>query len=224
LTPFIVANGSKQGLGIWLVPPPAATAALRQLMRVRPHFPSESALPNKPGSGTFHGSGSYPSFDPHITLADAIPSTVPLQTILSAITSALTDPSPLDAKFSRLERGDHYFRSVYLVVHPSPSLVAVHKHIHDALGCAPATPKFPHLSLAYITDADDADRGHRAALRDALLDVGLVIESESAVKVKAAEGDEYFDGFQGGEIWVIDCSGPVETWKDKVLEKVVLPR
>jgi 2',3'-cyclic-nucleotide 3'-phosphodiesterase len=156
-------------------------------------------------------SGDYPDFHPHITLA-SFPSTTTTSTIIASIPTSL--PSKPQVKFSGLNVGDHFFRSVYLTIHPHPSLLALHDHLR----CGERPPEFPHLSLFYITDQSAASRQERKE------DIAAWVEEDGngSSSVKVSKGDLSIDGFEADEIWVVDCDGPVEGWK--VLHKVTMKK
>ena len=94
--------------------------------------------------------GSYPKFHPHITLA-SLPLSVEnnLTDIEASIATSLN--APLTVKFSSVEIGSHYFRSVYITIEPTSEIMNLHERVHEALHAIPRTPSFPHLSLCYIT-------------------------------------------------------------------------
>ncbi|KAJ7940325.1 hypothetical protein B0H13DRAFT_6486 [Mycena leptocephala] len=154
---------------------------------------------------------SYPKFYPHITLA-SLPDPAPsLDTILSSIPDV---PPALPITFTAVSAGDHYFRSVYIAAHLSPALADLHAHVHAKLGIPANTPKYPHLSLCYISD-DDAAAGERAKYFQELETTGkLRRDGTSSVSLDCGEpGEEdWMSGFQAAEIWVARCEGPVETW------------
>lgn len=161
----------------------------------------------RPKSSQSRSPASYPRFEPHITLASGLPASLSPAAILAAV-----PPRPrgaaLPVRFESLEAGDTYFRSVFLAVHPAPALLALRDHIHGALrarpGVHPASPRFPHMSLCYI---DDAEAGERRAAVDALVGSGRAV-------VRAGEGVavDGLSGYDGAEIWVVRCEGPVEQW------------
>lgn len=162
---------------------------------------------------------SYPKFEPHITLA-SIPEPSPS---LDAIVSSIPDAQPaLPVTFDTVQVGDHYFRSVYVAVHPNPALLELHRHVHENLGIAPKTPKYPHISLCYIND-DDAASGERDKYFQALEKSGKIRKDGSNVSLNCGKpGEEdWLSGFDSPEIWLARCEGPVETWT--VVKKIASP-
>jgi len=152
--------------------------------------------------------GSFPNFEPHVTLAS-----LPLDTPVSAIRACIPqDQKQINIAFRSLEIGSHYFRSVYLAVNLSPELSALHQEVHAALRIDPKTPAFPHVSLCYVTDKD-AEKGLRRQFAESL----RVKEESDGISLGVDdEGDESEDGmagFRADEIWVVRCEGPVETWE-----------
>lgn len=65
---------------------------------------------------------------------------------------------------------------------------------------------------------DDADALLRDVFLERLEENGRIVRGEGSVKLRfGTEDDAWIDGFEGMEIWIIECDGPVRTWK--VLEK-----
>ncbi|KAJ7074160.1 RNA ligase/cyclic nucleotide phosphodiesterase [Mycena amicta] len=150
---------------------------------------------------------SYPHFIPHITLAalpnDPEPTLEQIQAAIPAL------PRSLDVSFDRVEVGDHYFRSVYLVVQPTPDLIALHQHVHKALGITnPRTPKFPHLSLCYISD-NDAAAGERTRYYDAISE--RIRHVGDGISLNT-EGEDWLSLLSSLAICIARCDGPVDTW------------
>ena len=163
-----------------------------------------NSTPNQPEGGL----GSYPKFHPHVTLA-SLPLSAEnnLTDIEASIATFLK--SPLTVKFSSVDIGSHYFRSVYIAIEPTSEIMNLHERIHEALQVIPRTPSFPHLSLCYI-DEKDAAIGEREAFYKDLKDGG---------KIRAGGGldcglveEDWMDCFEANEIWVVQCEGPVNEW------------
>jgi len=141
--------------------------------------------------------------------------------------ACIPDQTALPVTFKSIEVGDTYFRSVYIAIHESPELSALHQRITSQLKnlcCVePRSPCFPHMSLYYI---DDSEPDERQMVADQLLSSGRVIkDGKDRITLDCFSdnhrvGHKLF-GFDGGEIWVVNCQGPVEEWE--VLEKVALP-
>jgi 2',3'-cyclic-nucleotide 3'-phosphodiesterase len=192
------------------VPSEPESALLQQFMNRHP----------KPGA-----EHSFPHFHPHVTLAT-------LQHSSSAerdsIVLTLREAVPLGqrtvpVRFSRVVAGDHYYRSIFVALAPSPDLVSLRAAL--AAADTPHPPAFPHLSLYYIADEE-------AHTRERLLQE---LERENLVR-QAADGHEVvlecgagsgtadgaLAGFTGTQIWIVDCEGPVEGWK--ALDKILLAK
>ncbi|KAF7295460.1 Cyclic phosphodiesterase [Mycena indigotica] len=198
------------GLTLWLVPNETEAQKLEAIMAIRPQA----------GTLINTSEASYPRFDPHVTLAalprDPEPTLEGIQLALPVLSA------PLNVVFDSIEIGDHYFRSVYAAVRPSPDLLALHGHIHQHLNISsPRTPKFPHLSLCYITD-DHAATGERTRYYDALSTRTRTVDDRVRIDCSrdkpAEEAQDWLAGLQMVEIWVVRCDGPVETW---VIEKKI---
>ncbi|KAJ7775193.1 2',3'-cyclic-nucleotide 3'-phosphodiesterase [Mycena metata] len=184
------------GLTLWLVPSPQDSSRLQKIMQIRPNSQSSEA--------------SYPEFYPHITLA-SLPDPAPsLATILSSIPDAQL---ALPITFDAVEVGDHFFRSVYIAVHPTAALRDLHQHVHAKLAIPEKTPKFPHISLCYITD-DDAAAGERTKYFQELEQSGRIRKDTDSVSLNCggSNEDDWLSGFDSPEIWIARCEGPVETW------------
>ncbi|KAJ7156989.1 2',3'-cyclic-nucleotide 3'-phosphodiesterase [Mycena crocata] len=192
------------GVTLWIVPSATDCARLRKIMDARP----SKSQPNS--------EASYPHFYPHITLA-SLPDTVSSHdAIVAAISAGQQAPS---ISFSSVQVGDHYFRSVFLAVHPSAALLELHRHVHATLEITPRTPKYPHLSLCYIADEDFVER---SAYFQELQQSGKIRGNEEtngvSINCGASGEDDWLSEFEAAEIWITRCEGPVETW---IVEKKI---
>ncbi|KAJ8581393.1 LigT-like protein, partial [Rhizopogon salebrosus TDB-379] len=196
------------GLSLWLVP----NATQRQLL--------QGAFPKQPKARQV-SPASYPEMTPHVTLASSREATQDIT--LRALPSPLR---PIPVQFQRLEVGDHYFRSVFISAKKTAELVALHEHIMAALdrdGASPSAPAFPHMSISYIADVDGYAERKRAA--DELRASAVVEDSETggveAVVLRcggSGEGHVFLSSFEGTEVWIVRCEGPVQDWQ--VLQKI----
>ena len=203
------------GLSLWLVPTAAQSAKLSWIMHVRP---PTAKMPD-----------SYPRFQPHITLT-TVPSTTSVEELVAAIPSR---QSRVKVDFSDVVVSDAYFRSVLAAVEPSPEILSLCTKINENLGIRdPRSPMFPHMSIYYI---DDAEAEERARVLRELEDNKTVVKIEDGVQIHTSGGPvgiptgsetrplppgDVLQGFDGAEIWVALCDGPVETWT--VLKKIEL--
>lgn len=195
LTTWVIVD-TILALSVWLMP---AQPVMQKLQTMMDDHPSGHPL-------------SYPHFQPHITLASVARST-PLKAVTAAIP---TDQFAIPVKFEALKTSDTFFRSVLVSIQHHPALSALHDTIYNNLGVKANTVMFPHMSLFYI---DDSEREERKRLADALKHDGKVKNVADGVALKCQ--NEWFDGFDGVEIWIVDSDAPVEKWK--VLEKIRLP-
>jgi len=169
----------------------------------------------RPSNSQAKSETSYPYIEPHITLASM--SNVSLDEIREAVGKTQL---ALDIRFQSVEVGQHFFRSAYIAVIPSPELVALHQNVHGTLGIESRTPSFPHISLCYISD-EDAANGQRLQYKQALVESGKLRDnSDGTIRLNCGIGDEedWLSGFIAPEIWITACDGPVEEWKvhDKI--------
>ncbi|KAG7448110.1 uncharacterized protein BT62DRAFT_754032 [Guyanagaster necrorhizus] len=161
-------------------------------------------------------SSSYLRFDPHITLLS-----LPANSSLSA--SVLRDAVSsiqlsLDIKFISIDIGTHFFRSVYIAAQLTPELEELHMHVHKKVGVEPRTPKYPHVSLCYITD-EDAQQGERKAFYRAI--EPKIRKEDDGVSIDCGElTEEWMSRFVANEIWIAECNGPVDDWR--ILDKIPL--
>jgi 2',3'-cyclic-nucleotide 3'-phosphodiesterase len=165
------------------------------------------------------GLGSYPRFHPHITLA-SLPLSV--ENSLTDIEASITTlKAPLTVKFSSVEIGSHYFRSVYIAIEPTSEIMDLHGRIHEALQAVPRTPSFPHLSLCYIDDKDAAV-GEREAFYETLKEKGKIeAGGEGGIGLDCGLVEEnWMNCFEANEIWVVRCEGPVHEWT--ILKKLLI--
>ncbi|KAK0196776.1 2',3'-cyclic-nucleotide 3'-phosphodiesterase [Armillaria mellea] len=192
------------GIALWIVPSSTSSAELEHIMNVRPVPPTATS------------SSSYPRFHPHITLL-SLPADFPAS--ISVLRDAISSIQlSLDIKFKSIDIGTHFFRSVYIAVQLTPALMEIHTHVHKKVGVEPRTPKYPHLSLCYITD-EDAQQGEREAFYRAIED--KVRKDGDGVSLDCGEHtEEWIGGFVASEIWIAECNGPIEDWN--ILDKVPL--
>jgi 2',3'-cyclic-nucleotide 3'-phosphodiesterase len=207
-TPFI----NEMGIAIWIMPSADDRAELTKIMKL--------PIPSKLSGLT--NTGSYPPFEPHITLA-SFPSTTPLSSIAAAVPST---SSPLirdlNCRFASLEVGPVFFRSVYVAIKPTLSLQDLNRHVHEKMGVEPKTPSFPHLSLCYINDQDAVER-EREKYAQRLRGMNEVVKEgnkETGGKLELKLADGWTDGFVAKEIWIVRCEGPIEGWEP--LQKIHL--
>lgn len=211
------------GISLWLVPSAPESALLQQLMNRHPERGAEH---------------SFPHFHPHITLATlraavaSEPSTATAacdSTVLTLREAVPLGQRAVPVRFARVVAGDHYFRSVFVALAPSPELV----RLRAALAAAgtPHPPAFPHLSLYYIADEEAHTRERllqelerENVVRPAAdgLEVVLVCAGAGADAAGSQTADGALAGFTGTQIWIVDCEGPVEGWK--VLDKILLAK
>lgn len=200
------------GLSLWLVPNPTQLQLIQKMLPKQPETRPVSAA-------------SYPEITPHITLASSAKATQ--DTILRAIPSTL---HPILVEFQKLEVGDHYFRSVFISVKKTTELVALHEHIMAALdrdGASPSAPAFPHMSISYIADEDGVAERKKASdeLRATTVVEGPETCQDGAGPVvlrcgDSEEGCVCLSSFEGTEVWIVRCEGPVQHWQ--VLHKVTV--
>jgi len=187
------------GIALWIVPNATDAQRLENIMNT-------GQLSSTRTDSTLNG--SYPKFHPHITLA-SLPLSVEknLTDIEASIAASLK--APLTIKFSSVDIGSHYFRSVYIAIEPTSEIMNLHERIHEALQATPRTPSFPHLSLCYIDDKDAAI-GEREAFYKTLKNGGK-IRAGGGLNCGLVEED-WMDCFEANEIWVVQCEGPVNEW------------
>lgn len=193
------------GLSLWLVPPRDIASKLDVIMSKK--------------TSTFTSPSSFARFEPHITLA-TVPSSTPIAELAAAIPA---DQPAIQASFKSIDVGNKYFMSIYAVVHHSIPLETLRTSLKRALGES-TVPPLSHVSLFYIDDADADERTKMAAI---LREEGRVVEQGEdrvALDCAASVGQtaDLVDGFNGGEIWIALCDGPVHTWQIK--QRIALPR
>jgi len=188
------------GLSLWLVPDADQLGKLMQFMQYR--------------SSNAKSPSSFPSFDPHLTLA-SVPSSTALSDLVAAIPS---EQHPVPVYFKSLDVGDKYFMSVYVAVHHTPELEMLRAHLREHLGDR-AVPTIPHMSLYYI---DEEDHEEREKAAQELRQKGRAVAHDGGLTLNwAAEiPSDVLSGFDGAEIWVVRCEGPVPEWE--VVKKITL--
>jgi 2',3'-cyclic-nucleotide 3'-phosphodiesterase len=228
-------------LSLWLVPPDPDIERISKCMKsLHPTTSTSTSTTTKPSPN------SFPTFTPHVTLltipthpADALSTT--LDDLRAAVVSASTNNAsnsnvvtqdlipissiPIPIKFASLETGSHFYRSVYIVVHDETgALRTLHASVHEAMKLEPRTPRFPHLSLCYIDDADAQLREEVA--RNALTEGYVIVPVEgtgstSSVRLRyGPQEEEWIEGFECWDIWIVQCGSKIQEWR--VLEKIRL--
>jgi 2',3'-cyclic-nucleotide 3'-phosphodiesterase len=243
------------GIAVWLVPSEAESARLQKLMFRHP----EPGVPH-----------SFPHFHPHITLAaiGVAPHRPPLPAAAAAVSTRDQAPAPdpnlhpdptvlltlreaiplgqraVHVRFARVLAGDHYFRSIYIAIAPSPELVKLRSALALAqnrggpkgpgagagtgTGTGPdSPPAFPHLSLYYVADEEmhTRERFLQELEREEVVKHsadGLSVNLRCAPDGSDGESDGWLEGCTCTQIWFVDCGGPVEGWK--VLDKILLAK
>jgi 2'-5' RNA ligase len=193
-------------VSLWLVPGPEDTEALKTIM--------------SPQHDTSHlvSKSSYPKFLPHVTLA-TIPS-FDLSEIRNAIPQSQRS---FPIKFSSVDVGNHYFRSVYISVELTGELAALHKEFHENIKVPPKTPSFPHCSICYIADEDAVNEEREKFAKELRVAGKVRVDGERSVSLRcmSSAGEEvWMSSYEAKEIWVVQCEGAVEEWK--VLDQIKL--
>ena len=117
------------GFSLWIVPDGEVHRRLAALI---------GALARRFGS---------PVFDPHVTLLAGLPG--PAASVVARAPEVMRGAKAFPIRFVGPEKGESYFRSLYLHVEPSPQLLALHAAAREAFGRTEKAPFFPHLSLMY---------------------------------------------------------------------------
>ncbi|KAF7343377.1 hypothetical protein MVEN_01770000 [Mycena venus] len=201
------------GYSLWLMPSDAQRSALAWLMEYRP-----SSYLKNPRS---YSSKSFPHFEPHITLANlSLPFPPSLDMLLPPRLERVV------ARFKSLHVGNKYLSSLSVTVKKTPDLMTLHDTIDAHLklnNIENRGGRFPHMSLFYL---DEAVPGDRQRLPERLQRRGLVTSTREGILLNCFLDDAAFvpvslPSFNGEEIWLVDCNGPVAEWK--MLDKRRLP-
>ena len=173
--------------------------------------------------------------------AGGVPDSDPDPRVLLALREAMPlGQRAVHVRFARVLAGDHYFRSIYVAIAPSPELAQLRAALAlpaQVGGGKPVVvgpdspPAFPHLSLYYVAD----EEAHtRARFLQELEREDVVRHSADGLTVTlrcaGGAGEDGGDGKGDGvlescictQIWIVDCEGPVEGWK--VLDKILLAK
>ena len=176
--------------------------------------------PQKCSSRT-HSRRSYPHFSPHVTLATfSSPPPIPLAELLPMVKAT-------PVYFESLRVGNSYLGSLSVVISRSREFMDLYdytvRHLKQAHGIHVTSHSFPRMPLFFL---DEAVHGERHRLAEILRTSGRVIEGRgielNCTLDGAAPEFDAMTGFFGSELWLVDCSGAVASWK--VLEKRKLIR
>lgn len=122
--------------------------------------------------------------------------------------------------FESLEVGDEYLSSLSIIPKKSTELMQLRDRVMDHLkanSIRAMSSSFPHMSLFYL---DESFKGERLLLSKQLRETGRVHEQRGGetnftlnCTVDGA-GPEFdaMKGFEGTEIWLVDCTEGVEDW------------
>ncbi|KAI0700001.1 hypothetical protein BC835DRAFT_1329528 [Cytidiella melzeri] len=169
-------------------------------------------------TSSYRSPSSFPRFHPHITLA-TVPSHVGIEELRKVVPA---NQGAIPVTFKAVEVGDKYFMSIYVTVYQDGPLGVLREQIVEALGES-AIPAKSHVSLFYI---DDSEPQERTQMMDELVKQQRIVElGKDAVGLDCSENTksgskDVVSNFEGGEIWLALCDGPVETWT--VEDKIVL--
>lgn len=188
-------------MSLWLVPPRDVAAKLRTIMDMK--------------TPTAKSPSSFPHFEPHITLC-----TVPSSTDVAELCAAIPKDQPVvPVDFKAVKVGQQYFMSVYVTVHDRGELATLREALKDELGEG-SCPPVAHVSLFYI---DDSEPEERAKMADRLRGEERIVLGSDGVALDCSPDAPsrervLLSAFDGAEIWVAVCDGPVPTWviKDRI--------
>jgi 2',3'-cyclic-nucleotide 3'-phosphodiesterase len=189
-------------ISLWLVPPPDTREALTRVMQPSR---SQSTPPN-----------SYPRFDPHITLGSA--------TTYEQARSGIPRPTqrfPTPVRFHEIIAGPAITGVVFISIHRDDAIMSLEAEVRKGLGNVGEPFRYPHMSFVYLQDTQSGERALKFVEEYTQKGIFSVPVKgwEGEVVIDCGEGD-VLKGYMGSEIWIVECVGPVESWK--VLEKVPL--
>ncbi|SGY61634.1 BQ5605_C007g04580 [Microbotryum silenes-dioicae] len=204
-------TGTFSGIALWLSPPWASS-----------QNDYLSSLINSLSSSL-----NTPPFDPHITLLSGLPTSTPLELIISSLARSIkaSDLKKCKVEFKGIGTHHRYFQYLFAIVNKgNEGLLRLRTIVQEGLekdGLLhddPQTGKkverveqyFPHASLVYGTDIE----GERSVkeVMERMRKEGHAFED--GVSVGSAQG------FQVEEVLVVVCEGKPEEWK--VLGRVAL--
>lgn len=122
--------------------------------------------------------------------------------------------------FESMEVGDEFLSSLSIVATKSSELMQLRDRVIDHLkanNIRATSPSFPHMPLFYL---DESFKGERLLLSKQLRETGRIHEKtggETNLTLNCTvdgAGPEFdaMKGFEGTEIWLVDCTEGVEDW------------
>ena len=126
-----------------------------------------------------------PVFDPHVTLLAGLPG--PAASVIARAEDVMRGARAFPVRFVGPEKGDSYFRCLYVRLEASSPLLDLHAAARNAFGRTDEPPFFPHLSLKYGAPPPPA----------------VIEEVRLAVP----------DGFEARTVDVYSTEGEVESWR-----------
>lgn len=155
------------------------------------------------------------SFPPHVTITPDVAPTQDPQKWLDALdTSAYrAEHNEIILELQEVQAEDPFFRKCNIALSENANLRAFAAECRRAAGLEPLGEAYrPHLSLFYGDVGTDVVRGKLALVE---------------MKVGFAIGDLFAccGGVLslGGELWLVDTSGPVHAWKEAVVARREAP-
>jgi len=121
---------------VWALPPAPVRDRLRRIME---------------GLRAAHGG---PAFEPHATVVGDFRSR--RSAAIEVLRTAAAGVQPYTARVTGVARGSFFYQCVYLLLEPTPEVVAASDHCCGHFGYKRKTPYMPHVSLLYgdLTDEE----------------------------------------------------------------------
>ncbi|XP_042439018.1 cyclic phosphodiesterase-like [Zingiber officinale] len=175
-------KAAKEVYSVWALPPDDVRDRIKRIM---------AALRSEFGG---------PAFEPHITVVGAI-SLAP-DDALCRFRSACAALSRYPARVSAAARGTFFYQCVFLLVDPTPEVVATKSHSCIHFRYENSTPYMPHLSLLYADLPDEVKE--KARLRVEELDkeiTGINFEVAALALYRTDTEDKSLESWEPVEVY-----------------------
>ncbi|XP_039800230.1 cyclic phosphodiesterase-like isoform X1 [Panicum virgatum] len=169
---------------VWALPPAPIRDRLRRIME---------------GLRAAHGG---PAFEPHATVVGDFRSR--RSAALEVLRTAAAGVQPYTARVTGVARGSFFYQCVYLLLEPTPEVVAASDYCCGHFGYKGKTPLMPHVSLLY-GDLTDEEEESRKKVEELDKDIcGLESEISELALYRTDTADKSLESWELVEVWHLE--------------------
>ncbi|CAN6337073.1 unnamed protein product [Urochloa humidicola] len=166
---------------VWALPPAPVRDRLRRIME---------------GLRAAHGG---PAFEPHATVVGDFRSR--RSAAIEVLRAAGAGVQPYTARVTGVARGTFFYQCVYLLLEPTPEVVAASDHCCGHFGYQRKTPYMPHVSLLYGDLTDEEKEEARKKVEELDKDIcGLEFEISELALYRTDTADKSLESWELVEV------------------------